>query len=180
MHLVKSVSDMEHKFLESADPDIYSFNGVLSHVGNEDREGDVIRKGAFDNWLNGADEKRLPLLWQHDIRQPIGWFDNIKLKGNSLVANGKILRKTSAGNDAAVLLEAGAIKGLSMGFKVKSWEFRTKKFGRDLNDVTPVEGSIVTIPANRMAQVIKSESTDDYAQRVLDFYLTAWERNGKS
>jgi phage head maturation protease len=56
--------------LKASDGGGWSFTGYASTYGNVDAGGDVVMRGAFDASL-GLRKKR-PLLWQHDLREPIG------------------------------------------------------------------------------------------------------------
>ena len=138
-----------------------TFNATLSTTGNVDKMGDVIMHGAFDNWLK-SEPNKIPMLWQHDKWNPMGYWDSIDLRENQLTARGHIFKKTSQGHDAAVLIEGGAMEGVSVGFLSEGHVMsddkeRAKKMGIDFKNISVHEASIVTFAANDQAG-IKSES----------------------
>ena len=48
----------------------YSFKGYASTFGNVDFGDDVVMQGAFQKSL--STNKELPILWQHNMSEPIG------------------------------------------------------------------------------------------------------------
>lgn len=61
---------LEIKSTDDADG-LGRFAGIASAVGVLDHHGDVIEAGAFDATL-ATKGGTLPLLWQHDMTNPIG------------------------------------------------------------------------------------------------------------
>ena len=145
--------DLERKFLDVKAEDITDegeFMGYASIYGNEDLGGDIIEKGAFDNTLTKKSE--VPMLWQHDMRTPIGKFlleDDVK----GLKAFGKINLATEKGKEAHALLKNGDIKGLSIGYKTIDYEFEKDGWTRRLKELELFEVSVVTFPMNTEANV---------------------------
>lgn len=126
-----------------------AFFGDLSVYGNLDDVGDIVQKGAFDATLrNGT---HFPLLWQHDMTQPIGSFDVVSADGDALKIDGKFNLDTQRGREAYALLKANDINGLSIGYTVDKADWDSDGH-RLLEAVTLMEGSLVTFPANRRAR----------------------------
>ncbi len=57
------------------------------------------------------------MLWQHDPAQPIGVWDEVREDATGLWVKGRILTEVEQGREAAALLAAGAIDGLSIGYR---------------------------------------------------------------
>ena len=57
------------------------------------------------------------MLWQHDPTQPIGVWDEVREDATGLWVKGRILTEVEKGREAAALLAAGAIDGLSIGYR---------------------------------------------------------------
>ena len=84
------------------------------------------------------------MLHQHDEAEPIGVWDAVVEDAKGLFVQGRILRATPRGRLVAALVEAGALDGLSIGFRqVKA---RTQGRLRVLTRVELWEVSIVTFP----------------------------------
>lgn len=122
--------------------------GYASVFDVPDSSGDVVRRGAFARALAGAP---VPLLWQHDAAHPIGTVDHLSedTRGLRVIAS---LADTRVGRDAAALLTAKALTGLSFGYRVRA---STPGRGvRQLTDLELIEISLVTFPMQRLARVV--------------------------
>ena len=65
-----------------------------------------------------ADEGRaVKMLWQHDPAQPIGIWDEVREDEPGLYVKGRLLESVARGREAAALIAAGAIDGLSIGYR---------------------------------------------------------------
>ena len=85
------------------------------------------------------------MLWQHDPAQPIGVWDEVREDAKGLWVKGRILTDVARGREAAALIGAGAIDGLSIGYRtVKSR--KDDKGGRLLSELELWEVSLVTFP----------------------------------
>jgi HK97 family phage prohead protease len=147
-----------------------SFTGYGSIFGNVDSYGEVVEPGAFTKSLaRHAKEKTRPLmLWQHDPWQPIGVWEDLVEDGKGLKGTGKLVLETTQGRETYALLKAGAISGLSIGYR----EIEVEPDGtiRRLKALDLLEISVVSFPANRRAQVqsLKSERMEEFARRLRD------------
>lgn len=121
-----------------------------------DAGGDVVRRGAFARGVAsyGAGTT-VPLLWQHDAAHPIGTVDHLSedSRGLRVIAS---LSDTRVARDAAALLKANALTGLSFGYRVHaSTPARIAGAGvRALTDLDLIEVSLVTFPMQRLARVV--------------------------
>jgi hypothetical protein len=133
-----------------------AIEGHASVWGVADRGGDVVERGAFAASLgrlkaSGAAPK---FLWQHDPAQPIGVWDELHEDARGLWVRGRILADVARGREAAALVKAGAIDGLSIGYRaVRATKDRAGV--RRLVEVDLWEVSLVTfpmLPEARLAQ----------------------------
>lgn len=124
--------------------------GYASVFDVADASGDVVRRGAFA----GTQAKGLPLLWQHAVDEPIGFVERLSEDARGLRVVARV-EGTRRGADAARLLRAGALSGLSFGFRVRS--SRGTKGRRELTGLDLIEVSLVTFPMQRAARVLAIE-----------------------
>lgn len=128
--------------------------GYASLFGKPDQGGDVVQKGAYAASLKRLDAggRRVKMLWQHDPTQPIGIWDEVREDGAGLYVKGRILAEVEKGREAAALLAAGAIDGLSIGYRTVRAE-RDGKGRRLLSELELWEVSLVTFPMLPEARV---------------------------
>lgn len=145
-------------------------NGYGAVFGNRDSYGDVILEGAFKRSL--ADHKRNKsrpkMFWQHDPSQPIGSWTEFVEDGKGLLVTGQLNMDVQRGREAHALLKAGDIDGLSIGYRVvKATEDETEKVML-LKELTLVEVSVVSQPANPLATVsaVKAAELEDIRTRL--------------
>ena len=122
-------------------------SGYASLFGVVDQGGDMVRPGAFNRSLDRlrAQERQVKMLWQHDPAAPIGVWDEVREDGRGLWVSGRLLPEVTRGREAAALIEAGAIDGLSVGYRT----MRAEKSGdgaRHLLELELWEVSLVTFP----------------------------------
>ena len=137
--------------------------GYASLFGKTDQGGDVVQKGAYAASLNrlAARQGRVKMLWQHDPGQPIGVWDEVKEDATGLWVKGRILPQVERGREVAALVQAGAIDGLSIGYRTVKAE-RDGKGQRLLSELELWEVSLVTFPMLPEARVAaKADALDD-------------------
>ena len=165
--------DLEHKFCRF-DSDVQviegtKIEGYASLFGACDQGGDVVSKGAYARSLSklGQEGRAVKMLWQHDPAQPIGIWDEVREDARGLYVKGRLLDSVEKGREAAALIEAGAIDGLSIGYRtVKAT--KNDKGQRLLTELELWEVSLVTFPMLPSARVAsKGETPDDAALREL-------------
>lgn len=135
--------------------------GYASLFGLRDQGGDVVLPGAYAASLKrlAARGEKVRMLWQHDPQQPIGVWDEVREDATGLWVKGRILPEVERGREAAALLAAGAIDGLSIGYRTVKAE-RDGKGQRLLAELELWEVSLVTFPMLREARVAaKAEDT---------------------
>ena len=129
-------------------------SGYASLFGAVDQGGDVVAPGAYGASLNAvaAAGRSIKMLWQHDPAQPIGVWDEVREDGKGLWVKGRILKSVEKGREAAALIAAGAIDGLSIGYRTVKASKNTKG-QRLLSELELWEVSLVTFPMLPSARV---------------------------
>ncbi len=120
--------------------------GYASLFGVRDQGGDVVQAGAYEASLArlAAAGRRVKMLWQHDPGRPIGVWDEVREDARGLWVRGRILDAVAQGREALALMAAGAIDGLSIGYRtVKATRDGA---GRRLDEIDLWEVSLVTFP----------------------------------
>lgn len=128
--------------------------GYASLFGQADQGGDVVAHGAYDASIKALEREglRVKMLWQHDPGQPIGVWDEVREDARGLWVKGRILDSTQKGREAAALIEAGAIDGLSIGYRTQK-AGKNDKGQRLLTELELWEVSLVTFPMLPSARV---------------------------
>ncbi len=119
------------------------FAGYAAVFGAVDRGGDVVRRGAFARSLRRGGT--VPLLWQHQPGRPVGRVEYLREDGRGLRVIGRVVEA-----QAAALLKAGAVEGLSFGYRVRAAQDGRP---RELTELDLVEVSLVTFPMQPRARV---------------------------
>lgn len=143
-------------------------SGYASLFGLRDQGGDVVLAGAYAASLKrlGAKGARVKMLWQHDPAQPIGVWDEVREDATGLWVKGRILAEVEKGREALALLGAGAIDGLSIGYRTVKAE-RDGKGQRLLSELELWEVSLVTFPMLPEARVAAKSEGDGAAMREM-------------
>lgn len=149
---------LERKFCRLDGPvelkDDLRIEGYASLFGVTDTGGDIVEKGAYTASLKSlkAAGRTVKLLWQHRPEEPIGTWDEVRETDKGLYVKGCLLPDVARAREAAALLSAGAIDGLSIGYRtVKAT--RNSKGQRLLNELELWEVSLVTFPMLPEARV---------------------------
>jgi HK97 family phage prohead protease len=119
--------------------------GYASVFGVADLAGDVVEPGAFSASLHRIPAAAIRMLHQHDPLRPIGRWTVAVEDAVGLWVEGLI---DPAGPDAAralALVRAGALDGLSIGFRALAATPRPRG-GRVLHEIDLREISLVAFP----------------------------------
>ncbi len=140
--------------------------GYASLFGVPDQGGDVVQKGAYAASLKALKDsgRGVKMLWQHDPAQPIGVWDEVREDARGLFVRGRLLDGVARAEEARALVAAGAIDGLSIGYRTKRAE-RDARGRRLLHEVELWEVSLVTFPMLPQARV--AGKADDAGGRDL-------------
>lgn len=134
---------------------IGQISGYGSVFGNVDSYGDIVLPEAFTRSLS----ERMPkMFWSHDPAHPIGVWKSAKADATGLMLEGELNLEVQKGREAYSLLKQGAFSGLSIGYMVNKSSY-DKDGHRLLSDIDLFEVSLVTLPANQVANVtsVKAE-----------------------
>lgn len=125
-----------------------------------DRMGDIVEPKGAQFALP------LPLLWQHDSRQPVGHVIDAKVADDGITVRAQLAKLDEPGvlkdrlDEAWQSLKTGLVRGFSIGFKSleaarigDTWSERFLKWDW-------LELSLVTIPANAEASITSIKSAD--------------------
>ncbi len=143
-----------------------NIEGYASLFGKVDQGGDIVESGAYGASLIRTNKRgaNIKMLWQHDPLEPIGVWDEVIEDAKGLWVKGRILNDVARGREAVALIEAGAIDGLSIGYRtVKSR--KNDKGARLLSELELWEVSLVTFPMLPDARV--GAKGDDPAANTL-------------
>ncbi|ATQ42131.1 HK97 family phage prohead protease [Caulobacter mirabilis] len=120
--------------------------GYASLFWTRDLNDDVAAAGAFAASLARSGAGGVRMLCQHETARPIGVWDEAVEDGRGLWVRGRILDVTPEGRMCAALVRAGAMDGLSIGFRtLKARPDETGRL-RVLTEVELWEVSVVTFP----------------------------------
>ncbi|GIT91815.1 peptidase U35 [Jannaschia pagri] len=142
--------------------------GYASWFGVEDTGRDVVAPGAYCDSLARADAegRSIKMLWQHDPAQVIGVWDVVREDKRGLYVEGRLLPGVEKAREAAALIEAGALDGLSIGYTVKR-AVKDSQGRRLLQELELWEVSLVTFPMLPSARVgAKADPLRDVARAI--------------
>lgn len=145
-----------------------TFSGYAAVFNTKDTGGDIIRKGAFAASLASIPANKVRMLWQHAQDEPIGVWTKFEEDDIGLKAEGRLILETARGREAHALMKAGALDGLSIGFKAITATRDNTKSARVLERVVLKEVSIVSFPMHPDATVssVKSANTTEIAAAI--------------
>ncbi|GGE11083.1 prohead peptidase. Unknown type peptidase. MEROPS family U35 [Gemmobacter megaterium] len=149
--------------------------GYASLFGATDQGGDMVLPGAYAVSLASlkAGGGAVKMLWQHDPAQPIGVWDEVREDDRGLWVSGRLLPEVARGREAVALIAAGAVDGLSIGYRTKRAE-KDGKGRRLLAEVELWEVSLVTFPMLPSARVqAKADAGLDLIGMLTDAFAEA-------
>jgi len=158
---------LEYKFAGAAPGlhvvDGHGIAGYASIFGQRDRGGDTVVAGAYAGSLARLAVRgdAVRMLWQHDPAQPIGVWDEVREDALGLYVKGRLLPDVARAREAQALLAAGAVDGLSIGYRTLRAE-AVAGGGRRLIELDLWEVSLVTFPMQTSARIDrKSDAAHD-------------------
>ena len=130
-----------------------SFSGYASIFGETDLNRDVVVPGAFLKSIGKRSAKGIRMLFQHDPAAPIGVWREVREDARGLFVSGRLMTEVAKGREVLALMRAGAIDGLSIGFRTVRGRTDAKTGVRQLIEVDLWEISVVTFPMLPAARV---------------------------
>ena len=155
------------------------FTGYASLFGEVDAARDMVMPGAFRETLRLRGLRRIPMLFQHDPAEPVGVWLELTEDFRGLRARGKLIPDVARARELIALVRAGAVDGLSIGFRTVKGRIDPASRVRKIIDPDLWEISIVTFPLLAGARVravkgsVSSPPKPSYARARAE---REWER----
>jgi uncharacterized protein len=152
--------------------------GYASLFGEIDQARDMVVRGAFADTLSTRNIRRIPMLFQHDPSEPVGIWLELREDHRGLFARGRLIPEVTRGRELISLLRAGAIDGLSIGFRTSKARVDPKTRIRRLLAVDLWEISIVTFPllAGARVRAVKQATSKAKLSHARTRAEREWER----
>ena len=153
--------------------------GYASLFGEIDAARDMVMPGAFARTLKSRGLRRIPMLFQHDPAEPVGVWLELTEDFRGLRARGKLIPDVARARELLALVRAGAVDGLSIGFRTVKGRIDPASRVRKIIDLDLWEISIVTFPLLAGARVravkgsVSSPPKPSYARARAE---REWER----
>lgn len=167
----KAFSIFEIKSVNQADNGKRTFKGIASTPTPDLTEDVVEPKGA-------EFQLPLPLLWQHDHGDPIGWITSAKVTAKGIEVEGEVADIPESGALKDRLLTAWQmmknklVRGLSIGFRVMEYAMiEGTNYGMHIQKWKWLELSAVTIPANQEATITAIKTASGQKQKTIPSVL---------
>ncbi len=148
---VKSVTDTDDERI---------ITGIAT-TPSTDRDDDILEP------LGAKFALPIPLLWQHNHNQPIGEVIQATVTDKGIEIVAKIAKITEAGklkerlDEAWQSIKSGLVKCLSVGFKIKEYNYLENSWGLHIKEWEFYELSVVTVPANSDAVITSVKQIKD-------------------
>ena len=130
-----------------------AFEGYASLFNKEDLGHDIMLPGAFRETLASRGPAGVKMLFQHNPSEPIGVWDVLREDAKGLFVQGRLLLDVVRGREVYALMRAGAINGLSIGYRAVRARRDRPRAPRKLIQIDLWEISIVTFPMLPEARV---------------------------
>jgi HK97 family phage major capsid protein/HK97 family phage prohead protease len=119
--------------------------------------------------LSRAKAGAMPLLFNHNVDDPIGMITGARVEKNRLMVDA-VLFSTDRASEVKTMLDGG-LRNVSLAYRVNTLEEDTKSQTFTATDWEPYEVSIVTVPADPTVGIGRSES--EYEVRMIRAHTTA-------
>jgi len=180
----RAIAACERKFAASAIGRVGedgTFSGYASLFGKADLANDVVEPGAFARALRRRGTAGVRMLYQHDPAEPIGTWLDLAEDARGLHVRGRLTPGVGRAREVLELMRAGALDGLSIGFRTVRARKDAKSGLRRIVEADLWEISVVTFPMLPEARVetVKGRrlpSTREFERWLTrDAKLTRWE-----
>ncbi len=132
-----------------------TISGYAALFNVADLGRDVIAPGAFRQSLAGQGAAGVKMLFQHDPNEPIGVWQEVREDARGLFVRGRLLPDVARAREVLQLIRAGALDGLSIGYRTLKARPDHRQGTRLLQQVELWEVSVVTFPMQPGARVDK-------------------------
>jgi HK97 family phage prohead protease len=130
-----------------------TFSGYASVYDKVDLGNDIVRPGAFAASLKRRDPSQIRMLFQHNADEPVGTWEAVEDTPRGLRVRGRIATSVTKGREVLELMRAGAIDGLSIGFRTIRSRQDPVTRARLILEADLWEISIVTFPMQEEARI---------------------------
>jgi uncharacterized protein len=148
--------------------------GYASLFGEVDQARDMVMPGAFAQTLKHRGLRKIPMLFQHDPSEPVGVWLEIAEDWRGLKARGRLIPDVARARELLSLLRAGAVDGLSIGYRTVRGQIDPKTRVRRLYQVELWEISIVTFPLLSGARVSSVKQAAPKLSRLREAAEAEW------
>jgi HK97 family phage major capsid protein/HK97 family phage prohead protease len=151
--------------IKATDDDQRVIEGIAS-TPTPDRAGDVVEP------MGAMFKLPLPLLWQHNSREPVGHVEFAKATKEGIPFRARLAQIADPGelknsiDKAWQAVKAGLVRGVSIGFRDIEYAFM-ESGGIHFQKWEWLELSLVTIPANHEATITTIKSFDQEQRGAL-------------
>lgn len=142
------------------------FTGYAARFNSADLGRDLIVPGAFAESIAQRGAHGVRMLFQHDPAEPIGVWLELREDTRGLFARGRLLSEIARGREVLSLMRAGAIDGLSIGFRTVEGRTNPKTGIRRIAKIDLWEISVVTFPMHPGARVAAFKRDAPHARNL--------------
>ena len=142
-----------------------AFEGYASLFDKEDLGHDIVLPGAFRDTLAKRGAAGVKMLFQHNPSEPIGVWDVLREDAKGLFVQGRLLLDVARAREVFALMRAGAINGLSIGYRAVKSRRDKPKSARKIMAIDLWEISIVTFPMLPEARIAAVKDVRPFAKR---------------
>lgn len=142
-----------------------TFSGYASLFGEVDLRRDAIEPGAFAASLVKRGAGGVRMLFQHDPAEVIGRWTVLREDERGLYVEGKLATDVERAREVLALMKAGALDGLSIGFRAVKTRADRKAGVRRILEADLWEISVVTFPMLPTARVSNVKHRRFYRDR---------------
>lgn len=141
-------------------------SGYANTFNFKDYAQDITMPGAFTASLKRHVEAgtKIKMLWQHDTTKVIGVWEEAYEDSKGLYLKGRLTKGVQLADEALLLLSAGALDGLSIGYVTIDSKYDSKQKANLLLEVELLETSIVTFPCNAQSRIDSVKSMFEEGQ----------------
>lgn len=157
--MTKAYSTLQIKSVTDTD-DERIITGIAT-TPSTDRDDDILEPAGAKFALP------IPLLWQHNHNQPIGEVISATVTDKGIEITAKIAKIADDGklkdrlDEAWQSIKSGLVKCLSVGFKIKEYNYLESSWGLHIKEWEWYELSVVTVPANADAVITSVKQIKD-------------------
>lgn len=159
--------------VKAVDEEAGTFEGYAATFSKKpDSYGDIIEPGAFTKTLKEAG-KRVKILWNHNVLEPIGKPTELAEDDKGLFIKGKLSLGVQRAREVLSLMKDGVITELSFGYDTlkESWQNGM----RHLQEVRLWDVSPVTFAANPEAVIVSVKKATTFADLPLADRDREWD-----